>query len=156
MLARYELLKKCKIHATDGEIGHVRDVYFDDHTWHVRYLVVDTGGWLSGRSVLLAPRVFQPADLNAKLLPTHLTREQIQHSPDIDTDKPVSRQHEELLHHYYGWPYYWAGGSLVSTRNVGAHPEALAGNTGVLDPAQGAPGPTAADPGGVELKGIRT
>ena len=51
-----------KLHASDGEIGHVKDFYFDDQKWVVRYVVVDTGPWLLDRLVLIAPHAFSGLD----------------------------------------------------------------------------------------------
>ena len=95
-----------KLRATDGEIGHVRDFYFDDKTWAVRYLVADTGGWLAGRLVLISPHAFGHLYPEGKVLLVNLTRQQIEDSPSIDEHKPVSRQHEEEYHRYYGYDYY--------------------------------------------------
>lgn len=95
------------IHAADGEIGRVYDFYFDDHAWTVRYLVVDTGGWLSGRKVLVAPIALDTPKWESKTFPVRLTKEQVEKSPSIDLDKPVSRQMEEELYTYYGWKPYW-------------------------------------------------
>lgn len=92
---------------TDGEIGEVDEFYFDDISWTIRYLVVKTGNWLSGRKVLISPKALLPPDWDKEEFPVNLTREQIQNSPDIDTDKPVSRQHEEALSSYYTWDSYW-------------------------------------------------
>lgn len=55
--------------ATDGKIGHVKDFYFDDESWIVRYLVVDTGSWLSGRQVLLSPQAFDGFGKIGDMLP---------------------------------------------------------------------------------------
>jgi hypothetical protein len=96
----------------DGEIGRVKDLYFDDQNWVVRYLVVDTGSWLAEREVLLSPHAFSGLDRPGKLLTVNLTRKQIERSPSIDTHKPVSRQYEEEYYRYYGWPYYWQGDAL--------------------------------------------
>jgi hypothetical protein len=95
-----------KLRATDGEIGHVRDFYFDDKSWTVRYLVADTGGWLTGRQVLISPQALGVLHPKEKALLVNLTKEQIEKSPSIDEHKPVSRQHEEEFHSYYGYPYY--------------------------------------------------
>jgi hypothetical protein len=100
------------IQATDGTIGHVQDFYLDDKTWVVRYLVVETGGWLSSRKVLISPVAIGHPDWAGRVLPVKITKEQVKNSPDIDTDKPVSRQHEMQYLGYYGYPYYWAGDSL--------------------------------------------
>lgn len=97
------------VHGTDGEVGSIDDVYFDDERWVVRYVVVDTGNWLTGRKVLLSPMSFRQADWEGKTLVMNLTREQIENSPDIDTRMPVSRQQESELFQHYDYPYYWAG-----------------------------------------------
>jgi uncharacterized protein YrrD len=95
-----------KLRATDGEIGRVRDFYFDDRIWVVRYLVADTGRWLTGRQVLISPHALGHLYPKGKVLLVNLTRKQIEKSPSIDEHKPVSRQHEEEFHRYYGYPYY--------------------------------------------------
>jgi hypothetical protein len=98
--------------ASDGDIGHIKDFYFDDRTWAVRYVVADTGGWLSSRQVLIAPHAFGGVHPAGKSLRVNLTRKQIEDSPEINTHKPVSRQFEEEYYRYYGWPYYWEGDGL--------------------------------------------
>jgi uncharacterized protein YrrD len=95
-----------KLRATDGEIGHVRDFYFDDKNWTVRYLVADTGRWLTGRLVLISPHALGRLYPQGKVLLVNLAKEQIEKSPSIDEHKPVSRQHEEEYHRHYGYPYY--------------------------------------------------
>ena len=101
-----------RLTATDGEIGHVKDFYFDDKTWVIRYLVADTGGWLSGRQVLLSPHAFGRVQPDEKAIAINLTRKQIEHSPSIELHQPVSRQYEIDYYRYYGWPAYWSGGSI--------------------------------------------
>jgi hypothetical protein len=105
-------LKDFAIHATDGELGSVAQVYFDDETWAIRYLVVDTGGWLSGRRVLISPFSVTHIDWDSARLDVALTKRQVENSPDIDTHEPVSRQHEAEYLGYYGYPYYWGGPNL--------------------------------------------
>ena len=95
-----------KLRASDGEIGHVRDFYFDDKTWTIRYLVADTGGWLTGRLVLISPQALGHLYPEGKVLLVNLSRQQIENSPSIDEHKPVSRQHEEEYHRHYGYAYY--------------------------------------------------
>ena len=95
--------------ARDGAIGEVEDCYIDDAHWTVRYLVVDTGGWLSGRRVLISPMGVRDVDTEGERVIVDLTRDQVERSPDIDTHRPVSRQHELLLTQHYGWPTYWYG-----------------------------------------------
>lgn len=112
MLRSVKSLKGASVRTTDGECGSVEEFYFDDEAWMVRYLVVRTGGWLLGRSVLIAPRVLGTTDWSRNALQVNLTREQVAGSPGIATDRPVSRQWEADYHDYYGWPYYWAGGGM--------------------------------------------
>jgi uncharacterized protein YrrD len=104
-------LEGFKIVATDGGIGSVKDFYFDDATWVMRYLVADTGGWL-GREVLISPYSFGVPDFQTKTIPVSITKDQVKHCPVIDTDKPVSRQHETAYLGYYGYPFYWGGAGL--------------------------------------------
>lgn len=93
--------------ATDGSIGKVRDFYFDDEFWTIRYLVVDTGHWLPGHKVLLSPSVLVKPDWRERAFVVSLTREQVRHSPDRDSYKPVSRQRETEFYVARGWPFYW-------------------------------------------------
>jgi len=119
MLRSIKQLYGDELRATDGEIGHIRDFYFDDQNWAVRYVVVDTGTWLSGRLVLISPHVFTNFDLDGVRRGVNLTRKQIENSPDFDSEKPVSRQYEDDYYRYYGWPTYWQGGGLWG---IGAFP----------------------------------
>jgi hypothetical protein len=112
MLHNINDLADCAIGATDGAIGHVEDFYFDDEAWVVRYLVVGTGTWLSSRKVLISPVTIGRPNWAERILSVSITKEQVQNSPDIDTEKPVSRQHEIQYLNYYGYPYYWVGGGL--------------------------------------------
>jgi hypothetical protein len=112
MLRSIKQLYGDKLGASDGEIGQVKDFYFDDQNWVVRYLVADTGSWLAGRQVLISPHAFGSLHQTGKVLCVNLTRKQIEDSPSIESHKPLSRQYEEEYHRYYGWPYYWQGGGL--------------------------------------------
>jgi hypothetical protein len=104
-----KVLKGYAIGATDGDIGTVDNFYFDDEAWTIRYLVADTGNWLRGRKVLISPIALGKADSHGNRLNVKLTKKQVEKSPSIDNDKPVSRQHEVHYHDYYGYPYYWGG-----------------------------------------------
>ncbi len=101
--------------ASDGQLGTVKDFYFDDRQWAVRYLVAETGSWLTGRQVLLSPHALREVYQPGKLLLVNLTRQQIQDSPGLEAHKPVSRQFEESYYQYYGWPNYWVGDGLWGT-----------------------------------------
>lgn len=107
MLRQTKDLQDLSIIAIDGSIGAVSDLYFDDEDWAIRYLVVDVGSWMSSRKVLISPIAAGKPDWTAKQLRVALTREQVKDSPDIDTDMPVTRQHESAYLDYYSYPYYW-------------------------------------------------
>jgi hypothetical protein len=118
MLRSIKQLYGDKLGALDGEIGHVKDFYFDDQNWTVRYVVADTGSWLTGRLVIISPHSLGRLAQAGKVLCANLTRKQIEDSPSIDSHKSVSRQYEEEYHRYYGWPYYWQGDALWGVSGV--------------------------------------
>src|SRR5205085_4508636 len=95
------------IEASNGRIGSVSDFLFEDTSWIVRWLVVDTGNWLSGRKVLLPLSALGKPNPSLRQFPIKLTMQQVKDSPDIDTDRPVSRQHETHIYRHYGWDPYW-------------------------------------------------
>jgi hypothetical protein len=112
MLTNATHLTGLSLQALDGELGAVEQFYFDDETWGVRYLVVDTGGWLSGREVLISPISITHTDWPARRVHVALTKRQVEESPGIDTHLPISRRHEARFMGYYGYPHYWGGTSL--------------------------------------------
>jgi len=109
MLEKIKTLKGYRLQALDGEIGTVKEFYFDDKHWTVRYMVVDTGNWLVGKQVLISPYAVGSVDREDEMISVNLTKSQIENSPSLDTDKPVSRQFEDSYYAYYGWPSYWDG-----------------------------------------------
>jgi hypothetical protein len=131
MLYRLTSLFGYRLHATDGELGQVRDVYFDDHAWTVRYFVVRTGPWLVGQSVLISPLSAEGADDEEETLAVALTRQQVKDAPGAGTAPPVTRQHEQELVEYYGWAPYWqpvgapAGGDLALPMKGSVHPDSV-------------------------------
>ncbi|MFP4378114.1 MAG: PRC-barrel domain-containing protein [Spirochaetales bacterium] len=112
MFVHLKDLEGLRISAEDGEIGHVADVYVDDHQWVVRYLVVATGSWLFGKKVLISPNAVTKLDRSGGAICVALSKEQVRNSPDIDTDRPISRQQEAEYHLYYNFPPYWGGVAL--------------------------------------------
>jgi sporulation protein YlmC with PRC-barrel domain len=109
MLFAASALQGYSIEATDGKLGSVSDLLVDDHSWKVRWLVVDTGHWLSGRKVLVHPSAVKSMDIERRVLPVALTKVQVEESPSLSTDEPVSRQMEGSLFNYYGYDPYWGG-----------------------------------------------
>jgi uncharacterized protein YrrD len=151
MLIKAKTLEGCELRARDGVIGRVKDVYFDDEHWHVRYLVVDTGSWMTGRTVLISAAVLQAWEWDRRTVSIDLTREQVRNSPGIDTARPVSRQQEERLHQFYAWPYYWSGPIPTSGYMAPGNPAAAGWSAAVMRDgfATGEPGYSAssASPG---------
>ncbi|TAK65712.1 MAG: PRC-barrel domain containing protein [Dehalococcoidia bacterium] len=98
-----------RIDARDGHLGHVVDVFFDDETWVIRYIVVETGAWLHRRRVLVSPIVVRPVD-GARTITVDLTCDELAHAPAVDTDMPISRQMELKYRDYFAWPRYWLSG----------------------------------------------
>lgn len=102
-------IKGLSLRARDGEIGKVEDIYFDSEKWTVRYLVVDAGSLFVSHNVLISPISVISLDWDDKAIAVDLTQEQVRGAPHWDEDRPVSRQNEIELFHYYGWPYYRPG-----------------------------------------------
>src|ERR1700733_13344995 len=121
MLFAVSGLEGCRIAASDGHIGAVKDFLFDDQSWKIRWMVVDTGFWLPGRRILIHPSVIVPLDLSEpaeRVLPmmswgetlavsVRLTKVQIEASPKAHEDEPVTKQMEAQLYDYYGWDRSW-------------------------------------------------
>jgi uncharacterized protein YrrD len=109
MLKNFDEITDYTLSASDGDVGKVQDLFFDDEDWVIRYLVVQTGSWLASRKVLISPYSLGEADGAHKTLGVNLSQQQVRGSPDVDTDMPVSRQHETAYADYYRYPYYWEG-----------------------------------------------
>jgi uncharacterized protein YrrD len=148
MLRSLEELYGYKIQATGGSIGEVYDFYFDDDSWTIRYLVMDTGGWLSGRLVIISTVALEEPDWKKQIFPVSVTKEQIEKGPSAYTEKSISRRHESTIHKYYGWPFYWSDKTidsdspsmerrdshLISTREVsGYHIQAMDDSIGHVE-----------------------
>ena len=114
-------LQGCPVKASDGHVGSVKDFLFDDQSWQVRWMVVDSGHWLPGRQVLVHPSAIAPLDLALpvrRVLPmmstgdtlvvsVRLTKQQIEAGPEAREDEPVTKQMESDLHDHYGWDPAW-------------------------------------------------
>jgi len=113
MLNKAKTLEDYILNSLDGEIGKVKEFYFDDQYWAIRYLIADTGNWLTGRQVLISPYALVVDEKKEKqFIAIDLTKKQIEDSPSLDSDKPVSRQFEQTYYQYYGMPLYWSGLSM--------------------------------------------
>lgn len=104
--------------AIDGEIGIIKEVYFDDNSWTIRYLIVRAGNWLQGKLTLISTQALLSPDWDNELFPTNLTMDQIKNGPDIDTDKPLYRQHEMKLYDHFPWDIYWGLGLMPLENSI--------------------------------------
>ena len=136
MLNSISRIKGLALAASDGAIGHVKEAFFDDQSWTIRYLVVDTGGWLSGRNVLVSPYSVRQPLRPGQPIDVALSRQQVQDSPDIDTHQPVSRRAERQYNSYYAYPEYWVGDGLWPMGPLPVLPPPLPGDAGT--PAEAA------------------
>lgn len=109
MLNKAKTLKGYTLDCLDGKIGTVKDFYFDDQHWTIRYLIADTGDWLTERQVLISPYAMAATIKEKQPITINLTKKQIEDSPSLNSNKPVSRHFEEAYHGYYKWPSYWIG-----------------------------------------------
>src|SRR5688500_2693931 len=112
MLRNVNDLRGFAIHATDGVIGEVDDLYFDDENWAVRYLIVDTGGWLAGRKVLISPYALGVPNWDGRERPVRPTKAQAEAGPATDPRNPASANTRPHTSSYYGYPYYWGSEGL--------------------------------------------
>lgn len=108
-------LTKFSLQASDGEIGQVKDLYFDNQHWQLRYFVVETGRWLKQRRVLISPESVAAPAWDKSTLPVALSQDEVRSSPHWDSDRPVSRQYEIDLRQHYAWPLYWGGAPTANT-----------------------------------------
>lgn len=104
-----EVVEGYHIHAADGDIGHVDHFLIDDDSWALRYIVVDTGNWWSGRRVLVAPSWIRDVSWDNSTVSVDLTRDAVKNSPEYDPGREMSRQYEQGLHSHYGHAGYWVG-----------------------------------------------
>lgn len=118
MLESTHLLIGFSLATEDGEIGSIKDFYFDDQYWNIRYLVVETGNWFFGRKVLVSPYAIEGVEWENRSLKVRMTKEQVRNSPTIDTNLPVSKQLEKKLNDYYAWPYYGSAGMGYPTTGM--------------------------------------
>jgi uncharacterized protein YrrD len=110
MMWRFASLVGNTIEAQDGAVGTVKDFLFDDDTWRVKWLVVDTGNWLPGRQVLVPVTAVGTPHQDVSSLDVDLSMNKIENSPGLEFDQPVSRQVEATMFGYYGLdPFLGAG-----------------------------------------------
>jgi hypothetical protein len=98
-----------RVEGTDGAVGTIRDLLFDDQTWKIRYIVVETGNWFHSRHALISPEAVDRADWTARRLVLHRTRQQVQESPGEESHLSVAQRGEREAAGMIAWDGYWAG-----------------------------------------------
>ncbi|HKE60131.1 MAG TPA: hypothetical protein VKB46_25645 [Pyrinomonadaceae bacterium] len=114
MLRPIRELGTYRLHATDGDIGHLEQFYFDDRDWQIRYFVLDIGTWLHGKKVLMSPSAIIGVDATTKTINAAFTKQQVQASDDVGTHKPEGLEQPRDYSLYLGWPYYLGSNPLNS------------------------------------------
>jgi hypothetical protein len=128
MLLQTKDLNRVRLHCSDGDIGTLDELYFDDVGWMVRYVVANTGGWLGGRRVLISPHALNPLNEALQVIPVNLSKEQVKDSPGANGHLPISRQVEAAYHKHHGWADYWTGIGVLGAspyfgiESAGAYP----------------------------------
>jgi sporulation protein YlmC with PRC-barrel domain len=123
MLRSLKKLEQYKVTASDGDIGKVENFLLDDARWTVRYLVVQTAGFLDGRQVLITPMSFREVDYSANRFRLTISKKTVIGSPGRTADLPVSQQYERDYYSYYSYPYY---GGYTGLWGAGVYPAELA------------------------------
>ena len=140
-----------KLEGKDATLGQVHDLLFDDESWLVRYLVIDTGTWLPGRRVILRPQDVDRRDWTRRTLHSRRTKREIEQSPPLSEHEPVSRQHEARMSAHFLWSHPGPVGP-ASVSGVGGAPATRAeAATAVVDEADGDPHLRSVD----EVRGYR-
>lgn len=109
MLVKADKITGYKLNCRDGEIGSIDSFFFDDQHWTIRYLVANTGNWLTGKQVLISPYALMDVNIEEKYIIVDLSKQQIEDSPLLATNLPISQQFEIDYYNYYGWSDYWDG-----------------------------------------------
>jgi uncharacterized protein YrrD len=119
MFVSEEGLRNLHVDALDGYFGKIDEFYFEEKSWAVRYIII-IYGFLHHVRKMISPSVIE--NMSTERIAVKLNIEQIKNSPDIDTQKPVSRELEEKIHKYYGWPNYWTYPPYTNTYGTALYP----------------------------------
>ena len=94
------------VHALDGDIGHVENLFADDANWDIRYLVIATRNWWPGKIVQLSPYAVKDVDWFGEQVNMNVTRDQVRSAPAWDPLAMMDKASEDELHRHFGWPGY--------------------------------------------------
>lgn len=93
-----------RVHAVDGEIGHIENLMLDDADWSVRYFILDTRNWWFGQRVLISPLAVKRIDWFDRHVELNVSREHVKTSPPWDPLAAFKDDYVTRLHKHYGWP----------------------------------------------------
>jgi hypothetical protein len=126
MSTSLEKLHGSTVVGLDGDVGTIARFLLQLNPWVVRYIVIETGSWWAGKEVLISPWSIAPGSVAGERIALSLTREQVRNSPSYDPTEALTREHEDALLGYYGYPAYWGGPLLwgpVPAATPGAPPD---------------------------------
>ncbi|MBI1938555.1 MAG: hypothetical protein HYS25_10580 [Ignavibacteriales bacterium] len=103
MLTNFRSISKYRVEALDGNVGNIHELLFDEQSWIVRYIVINTGNLFMKNLVLLQPEEFVSCDTDEEKFLVNLTKEEIINSPSVEAVKKTN----------YYWPNYWVGTHLT-------------------------------------------
>ena len=93
-----------RVHAVDGEIGHIENLMLDGADWSVRYFIVDTRNWWFGQRVLISPSAVKTIDWFDRHVELNVSCELVKASPPWDPLLAFNDEYAKRLHKHYGWP----------------------------------------------------
>jgi uncharacterized protein YrrD len=99
-------LEKYTVNAADGYVGKVKDFYFDDRTWKLRFVVAETGIWLKNRKVLLPASAVKSVSTEDRHLNLDMSMYDVKNGPGIENELSLSPQTEIDYLSYYGYSFY--------------------------------------------------
>jgi hypothetical protein len=108
MLSKSKTIKGYKLNSRDGEIGKVKEFYFDDRHWAIRYLIIDTRNWWPGKKVLISPQWIERVSWSESKVFVNIPRKTVKQSPEYTEESLLTRDYETGLHRHYSRQGYWA------------------------------------------------
>ncbi len=107
MLQSAQRLHLATVQGLDGPAGRIAQFLFDDVTWRVRHIAVRTGGWLTGRCVLLSPIAVTQVSAHERAVYVEYTRAQVASCPDLYSDPPVTERPVLMITSRAYYPPIW-------------------------------------------------
>jgi hypothetical protein len=87
------------IEATDGSIGRVAKANAETGS---AYLIVATGPWILGRTVMLPAGVIERVDYKAEVVHVNRSKDNIKNAPEYHEERHADESYRSELGGYYG------------------------------------------------------